>query len=153
MSDQSLLTPSLVQSFGVQLDHSVEWLWPGRLPLGKLAILDGDPGLGKSLVTLDIAARITTGRPFPDGAAAFGPASVLLLNGEDDLSDTIQPRLRDLGADLNRVFALSPAWLKDLNVNSVTLPTHLPLINEALTMTSARLLVIDPIMAFLDKST
>ena len=50
----------------------VDWLWPGRLPLGKLAILDGDPGVGKSVVTLDLCARLGTGRPFPDGTS--GPA-------------------------------------------------------------------------------
>jgi hypothetical protein len=51
----------------------VDWLWPGRLPLGKLAILDGDPGVGKSLVTLDLCARLSTGRPFPDGGPGPGP--------------------------------------------------------------------------------
>src|SRR5690349_12561600 len=71
----------------------VSWLWPGRLPLGKLAILDGDPGLGKSLVTLDLCARLSTGRPFPDGVASPGPAAAVVLNGEDGAEDTIRPRL------------------------------------------------------------
>jgi RecA-family ATPase len=83
---------------------SVSWLWHNRLPLGKLAILDGDPNLGKSLVTLDLCARITTGRHFPDGAASPCPANVLVINGEDGNQDTIWPRLLALGADLDRVF-------------------------------------------------
>jgi hypothetical protein len=53
--------------------RAVTWLWPGRLALGKLAMLDGDPGLGKSLLTLDLCARLSTGRPLPDGSA--GPGS------------------------------------------------------------------------------
>src|SRR4030088_854814 len=82
------------------------WLWPGRLPLGKLAILDGDPGLGKSLLALDLCARLSTGRPFPDGSPSPGPANALVLNGEDGAEDTIRPRLQTLGADLDRVFVL-----------------------------------------------
>ena len=62
---------------------SIDWLWPGYLAAGNLAILDGDPGLGKSLLTLDLAARLTTGRPWPDGAASPGPAAALLLCAED----------------------------------------------------------------------
>jgi len=46
----------------------VQWLWPGRLPSGHLAMIDGDTGLGKSFVTLDLCARISAGEPFPDGA-------------------------------------------------------------------------------------
>src|SRR5579884_3401293 len=84
--------------------RAVAWLWPGRLALGKLAILDGDPGLGKSLVTLDLCARLSTGRPFPDSSPGPGPGSAIILNGEDAADDTLVPRLRALGADLGRVF-------------------------------------------------
>ena len=83
--------------------RSVDWLWPNRLALGKLAMFDGDAGLGKSLVTLDLCARVTTGRPFPDGAAGGEPASVVVLNAEDGARDTIHGRLRAAGADLSRV--------------------------------------------------
>src|SRR5260370_1047226 len=63
---------------------ALEWLWPGYLATGNLAILDGDPGLGKSLITLDLAPRVTTGRPWPDGTTnPSGPASALLLCDED----------------------------------------------------------------------
>src|ERR1700757_981542 len=82
----------------------VAWLWPGRLALGKLAILDGDPGLGKSLLALVLCARLTTGRPFPDDRPGPGPANVLILSAEDGDQDTLRPRLQALGADLGRVF-------------------------------------------------
>src|SRR5947209_18267028 len=88
--------------------RAVAWLCPGRLPLGKLAILDGDPGLGKSIFTLDLCARLSAGRPFADdAAAAAAPAAAIVLNGEDGAEDTIRPRLLALGADVQRVFVLS----------------------------------------------
>src|SRR3990172_3145876 len=78
----------------------VRWLWPGHIPLGKLTIIDGDPGLGKSLMTLDLAARTSTGSPMPDGSRGDvqGPAGVVLLTAEDDPEDTIRPRLHAAGA-------------------------------------------------------
>src|SRR3954471_22432120 len=82
--------------------RSVAWLWPERLALGKLAMLDGDPGLGKSLLSLDLCARLSTGRPLPDGSTGSGPVRVAVFNAEDDPDDTLLPRLRALGADLDR---------------------------------------------------
>src|SRR3954449_13257994 len=84
--------------------QAVSWLWPDRIPLGKLLILDGDPDLGKSLILLDLCSRLSTGRPFPDGRASPGPTTTLVLSAEDSATDTIVPRLRRLGADLERVF-------------------------------------------------
>src|SRR5579859_777021 len=80
--------------------RDVAWLWPGRLGLGKLAILEGDPNLGKSLVALDLCARLSTGRPFPDDRPGPGPAAAIFLSGEDGDEDTVVPRLQSLGADL-----------------------------------------------------
>jgi hypothetical protein len=128
--------------------QAIDWLWPFRLAVGKLAILDGDPGLGKSLLALDLCARLSTGRPFPDQAAGIGPAPALILNGEDGAEDTIRPRLTALGADLERVFVLrrrpGPAH------EPLRLPTHTDFLAGALAHTRARLVVIDPIMAFLE---
>src|SRR5437764_13095617 len=84
--------------------QAVSWLWPERMPLGKLLILDGDPDLGKSLLSLDLCARLSTGRPFPDGRPGPGPANALVLSAEDSAADTILPRLLRLGADTGRVF-------------------------------------------------
>src|SRR5262250_3136858 len=84
------------------------WLWPGRLALGKLAMLDGDPGLGKSLLALDLCSRLSTGRPMPDGSPGPGVGNALVVNAEDGPHDTTRPRLEALGADLERVFILRP---------------------------------------------
>src|SRR5438128_540885 len=70
----------------------VRWLWPGYIPLGKLTVLDGDPALGKSTLLLDLAARVSTGAPMPDGSPGLH-APVCLLSAEDALADTIRPRL------------------------------------------------------------
>ena len=125
----------------------VDWLWPGRLALGKLALFDGDPDLGKSFVSLDLCARLSAGRPFPDCTNSCAPESSLVLNAEDNAADTIVPRLLALGADLQRVF-LWPCEDKGLP----RLPRALKQLEAALVETHARLVVIDPLMAFLDES-
>ena len=84
----------------------IHWLWRPYLACGKLALLDGDPGAGKSLFTADLAARLTRGGRMPDGSWRRKKANVLFLNGEDALDDTLRPRLDAAGADLARVFCL-----------------------------------------------
>ncbi len=127
--------------------QSVAWLWPGRLALGKLALLDGDPELGKSLVTLDLCARLSSGRPWPDGTASPGPQSAVVINAEDREDDTVCPRLRALGADLGRVFFLP----RDAALGAVDfcLPARTEALDCALAQTGARLVVIDPVTVFL----
>ena len=93
---------SLIPASQVQ-PKPIEWLWPHRLALGKIALLEGDPQLGKTWVTCDLAARLSVGQLFPDGQPPPGPASSVLLNAEDGSADTIRPRLEALGADLDRV--------------------------------------------------
>jgi hypothetical protein len=126
----------------------VEWLWPLRLALGKLALLEGDPGLGKSLVTLDLAARLSTGRPWPDGSAAPGAWPSLIFEGEDDNRDTLLPRLGALGADLSRVFF--PDGEDPLAAPPLRLPSQAAALDGAVVRTGARLLVLDPLAEFLD---
>ncbi len=121
------------------------WLWPGRLALGKLAILDGDPGLGKSLLALDLCARVSTGRPLPDGQPGLGPANVLILEAEDGPQDTVRPRLEALGADLDRVLVIQPGPVGELP----QLPGQAAALEEVVAEHQARLVVLDPIVAFL----
>jgi hypothetical protein len=128
----------------------VEWLWPGRLALGKLAILDGDPGLGKSLVTLDLCAHVTRGRPLPDGAKCPS-GSVIIVNCEDGVGDTIRPRLEALGADIHRVHLLCGPEV-DGREQLPSFPRDLDRLAAAIRATSAVLVVIDPVMAFLDET-
>src|SRR6266446_124019 len=102
---------------------AVTWLWAGRLAFGKLAILEGDPGLGKTLVCLDLCARVTTGRSFPDGSAGSEPANAIVLEAEDEKGDTTIPRLRAMGADMTRIFV---ADQHDTEIwESVCFPAHL----------------------------
>jgi hypothetical protein len=142
---------------------SLRWLWPGRIPAGKLTLLVGDPGLGKSFLTLDLAARITRGQPFPscadeetDSEADDGLAgSVVLLSAEDDVSDTICPRLIAAEADLSRVAALEAVQTIDPETGrarqqSFCLAYDLDVLEETIAkLDDCRLVVIDPITAYL----
>lgn len=86
----------------------VRWLWEGRVPLGKLAILQGEPGVGKTTLMLDLAARVSRGDEMPVEHRKHGaaPGSVVIYAGGDDLADTVRPRLEAAGADLTRVYAV-----------------------------------------------
>jgi AAA domain len=128
----------------------VSWLWPETIPGGKLLILDGDPDLGKSLLALDLCARLSTGRPFPDGRPGPGPANALVLSAEDNAADTIVPRLRRLGADTGRVHVCQRE--RDDEDWPWRFPNQIDRLDEGLRQSDARLAVIDPIMAFLDDS-
>jgi hypothetical protein len=124
----------------------VDWLWPGRLALGELAILEGDPGLGKSFLALDLCARLSTGRPWPDESPAPAAASVY-LSGEDSDEATVGPRLRALGADLTRVF-LHERDGGELAA-TLSLPADVAAVEDVVARTQARLLVLDPVTHFL----
>jgi hypothetical protein len=127
----------------------IDWLWLHRLALGKPALLAGDAGLGKSLLALDLCARLSKGLPFPDGTPGPGPCNALILNSEDTVRDTILPRLQSQGADLERVFVWNPddPAFGDLP----RLPSEIPRLDHVLAQTQARFLVIDPIKDFLDR--
>src|SRR5262245_48023061 len=86
----------------------VLWAWRNYIPLGAGTLIEGDPDEGKSLIELDIVARITTGRVMPDGSRGDvdGPRDVLLVCAEDALDTTVRPRLLAAGADLARVHVL-----------------------------------------------
>jgi hypothetical protein len=130
----------------------VEWLWPGRLPLGKLAVLDGDPGLGKSVVTFDLAARVSAGLELPDGAPCK-PAGVVLLSAEDGLADTIRPRLDAAGADTGWIVALSTVAAGTKAERTISLTEDLDVIRQEMERVGAALVVVDPLMAFLGIKT
>jgi hypothetical protein len=126
----------------------VEWLWPGRLALGKVAVLEGDPGLGNSFLALDLCARLSAGRPWPDDAPSPAPAPCVYINGEDGTEATIGPRLLALGADLGRVLLLDR---DDDLAASLSLPDQVAALEEIVARTRARLVVIDPVMQFLGR--
>ena len=134
--------------------RDLQWLWPGRIPVGKLALFAGDPGLGKSFVTLDITARVTRGMKWPDGAANRGAGSVIMLSAEDDPGDTIRPRLEAAGADLTKVHILEAVRRAkpsgDTSLEQFCLETDLLALQDAvLSLSDVQLIVIDPISAYL----
>jgi hypothetical protein len=122
------------------------WLWPGYVPLGKLTLLDGDADKGKSLLTLDLAARVTTGRSFPDGASCEA-GGVVILSAEDDLEDTIRPRLDASRADPSRVVCLAGVRASGRKAVSVSL-RDLDALEEAVTLVGARLVIVDTLTDF-----
>jgi putative DNA primase/helicase len=126
----------------------VRWLWHGRIPLGKLAVLDGDPGLGKSTVALYLTSCITTGTPLPGETDRLEPASVVLLSAEDAVADTIRPRLEATGADLDRVLVVDHVT-DHQGARPVELPGDLEQVEALVRAEAAVLLVVDPLMAFL----
>jgi hypothetical protein len=133
--------------------ESVSWLSPGRIPFGKLTVLEGDPGLGKSTVLLDLAARLTRGQGFP-GDPALEPAHVILLTAEDGLADTVRPRLEAAGADCNRVHTLEGFIRDDGATGEIVLgdpnnPASLVVLEELIRATGAGLVIVDVLTAFL----
>lgn len=128
----------------------IQWLWLYRIPLGRLTVIAGDPGLGKSFVTLDMAARVSTGTKWPDGRTNR-QGSVVLLNIEDDAADTIRPRLDAAGADVERIHLISgvrPSSIEE--TKPFSLGNDLSPLRDVLKgMPDCRLVVVDPITAYL----
>lgn len=131
----------------------VEWLWKSRLALGKMSMLDGDPGLGKSTVSLDIAARVSSGAPFPMEDDGREPAGVIILSAEDGVADTIVPRLAAAGANLDLIRILLAYPDEHGLPTPLTIPSAIPYIGEHIRATESRLLVIDPLMAYFESGT
>jgi hypothetical protein len=130
---------------------AVTWLFWNRIPLGKVTVLDGDPDLGKSTLMLDIAARVTgAANGFaPDGTKIeCGVGDVLILSGEDDPAGTIRPRLELAGAHLPSVHFLDEITEGE-HTRPVEIPHDLPAIEKVIRDTAAKLVIIDPLMAFL----
>jgi hypothetical protein len=131
------------------------WLWPGYIALGKLTILEGNPAQGKSLLSQMLAARVSTGQPIVPGEATGdvdGPAGVILLSYEDGIADTVVPRLLAAGADLARVATLPTVRGANGAERLLEIPTDLGLLRDAIVAIDARLLIVDPVVAYLEGS-
>jgi hypothetical protein len=128
----------------------LEWLWPARLPIGKTILLDGDPSQGKSLLTLDLAARLTRGREWPDGQRPARPRSIVLICCEDAVRDTILPRLAAAEADLNRVHIFGSKSIGQAS-GWPSFPEHCENLRRAIATTEAALVIADPFMSFLSR--
>jgi putative DNA primase/helicase len=145
-SGRSSLHPVLVCLADVR-PELVKWIWPGRLAAGKLTLIVGDPGLGKSFLTLDIAARVSAGRVMPGGSPALTAAAVILMSAEDGVADTIRPRLDALGADVNEIHHL--AVLRTGEHERAVQLADTASLEHAIRETDARVLIIDPLSAYL----
>lgn len=148
--------PEVVRMADVQPEQ-VEWLWPGRIAVGKVTLFAGNPGLGKSLATLDIAARVTAGKCWPDNRwEQQQVGGVVLLSAEDDLGDTIRPRLDSHGADVSRIVALKSIQGSDGEGDykrSFDLCRDIDHLRAAIgTVENCRLVVVDPISAYMGKT-
>jgi hypothetical protein len=132
--------------------RELAWLWDQRVPLGKLTILAGLAGQGKSLLTCWMAARASRGEL--DGYLSGTPVDVVLVSAEDDPEDTILPRLIRTGADLDRVHIVDvrePGAEGEADyTRTVALPSDTPAILEELRRTGSRLIILDPISGLLD---
>lgn len=129
--------------------EQVRWWWRGRLALGKLTVVEGEPDVGKSSVLLDIAARVSTGRPMPDGAPApEGPGDVLILAAaEDGVADTIVPRLMAAGADMDRVRIWEGTPAPGGYLRGFELAHDLAALEELILARGVRLVLVDALMA------
>src|SRR5437899_3055582 len=113
----------------------LRWLWRDYIPLGKVSILEGDPNLGKSLLVADLVSRVTTTGIMPDGTKG-STGEVEMWCAEDDLEDTVKPRLEAAGCNLNRV-----RYSNDFDLK--------PLRNRLAEYPNTCLLVIDPFSALM----
>jgi putative DNA primase/helicase len=129
----------------------LEWVWPGRIARGKAALLGGPPGLGKSQVTANIAATVSTGGRWPcdEGRAPLG--DVVILSAEDGMADTIVPRLIAAEADTSRVHIVAAATKLDgTGRKTFSLKTDVDLLEElSREIGTVRLIIIDPISAYM----
>lgn len=150
-----LKTPRIIR-YSQVAQQPLQWLWPGRIALGKLTFLVGEPGLGKGLLAIDLAARVSRGSPWPGEPqhnAPLGTAMVLLA--EDDPQDTVPARLIAAGADLDRIitFEMETASEHSQIPRSFSLGDDLGTLEAALAATpDCRLVVIDPISAYLGRT-
>lgn len=120
--------------------REVKWLWYPYIPFGKLTIIQGDPGEGKTTFALRLAAACSTGRPMP-GMESLSPFNVIYQSAEDGLEDTIKPRLTEAGADQERV----------INIREDKKSLHLldSRIEKAILQCDAKLLILDPLQGYL----
>jgi len=130
----------------------IKWLWPYRIARGKITIIAGNPGLGKSQFTAYLAAVVTMGRYWPVSGDKCDSGSVAFICAEDDAADTIKPRLEAAGADLKCTYIIDAVPDKDKKERTLNLQDDISRINQFLeSHQDIVLLVIDPITAYMGK--
>lgn len=121
--------------------QEIEWLWYPFIPYGKLTIIQGDPGDGKTTLVLNIAAKLSKGEGLDEQMKVTEPVNVIYQTAEDGLADTVKPRLELAGADCEKIAVIDESD-KSLSMIDERL-------EEAIIKTGAKLLILDPIQAYL----
>jgi hypothetical protein len=149
LRDAKALLPDgpVITSLVNVLHEEVKWLRHGRIAIGKLTLNVGPPGVGKSYDTLDSASRLSCGKTWPEGTPC-PLGSTILLSAEDNLADTIRPRLDVLDADLTKIHAIEAVRAQGAE-RGFDLSRDLSLLRQAIRQTMAQLVIIDPLTAYL----
>jgi KaiC/GvpD/RAD55 family RecA-like ATPase len=125
-------------------ERSVEWLVDGMIPTSALTLLVGEGGKGKTTLAIHVGARITKGEPVFPGMSCASPADVLVVSAEDSIAHVMRPRARIAGADLTRIHAF------ELASGDLSFPTDVPWLRDEARDRGAKLVVIDPLSAFVE---
>src|SRR6266403_1988168 len=130
------------------------WVWPGRIPEGKLVLVGGPPGLGKSQLTAFVTATISNGGDWPCNEGSTTVGSVIFMSAEDGIEDTIVPRLMAAGANRDRVYIVASATKPDgTGRKTFSLKTDVDLLEaKAKEIADVRLIIVDPISAYMGGS-
>jgi hypothetical protein len=137
----------LLRSLAEVHPEEIDWLSRGRIPRGKITVLEGHPGQGKSMVAYDLAARVTRGQSFP-GDPPIEPGVVLVLTAEDGLGDTVVPRIIEAGGDRSRVYALE-GRIKAGRGDQIVLPDDIHAVETAVRDKAVVLVIVDVLNAYL----
>jgi archaellum biogenesis ATPase FlaH len=130
----------LIQMSQVEVED-IKWVWYPYIPYGKITVVQGDPGEGKTTFVLALIALLTQGKPLPEEENGTEPINVIYQTAEDGLADTIKPRLLSVGADCERVLVIDE--------NEVELTLSDERLEQAIKKTDAKVIVLDPIQAYL----
>jgi putative DNA primase/helicase len=129
----------------------INWLWPSRIARGKLTMIAGMPDVNKSTMTLDLAARTSVGGPLPAGEGTAPLGSTIILTAEDDVADTVRPRLEVAGANLERIYVIA-ATRENNSERTFDLTTDIDKLRKLITVISdVALIIIDPVSAYMGK--
>ena len=133
--------------------EKIEWLWTGRLALGKHTGIAGEPGAGKSQLSIAIIAAVTTGGEWPCGEGRAPVGNVIILSAEDGAADTIVPRLLAAGADRGCVHIVSAVRNPDESRRVINLQHDLDLLERKIAeVGNVLLVVVDPVSSYLGKA-
>ena len=135
---------NLIKMSEIQSEE-IEWLWYPFIPYGKLTIIQGDPGDGKTTLALNIAAKLSRGESLDEEMKISEPINIIYQTAEDGLADTVKPRIELAYADCERILVIDES--------SEALSMADERLEEAIKLTNAKLLILDPIQAYLGAGT